>query len=197
MTDNNQGADLPRHASGELPRNWGALLTLGILMLVFGTMGIIWAPAYSIGVAMVFGAFLLGAGSVQLISAFTSGEKTWKGKLAHTLVALVYIIAGGIALWNPVGAAAGLTLFFASLLLAIGAIRIVYGFQQKKQGWSWLWPVFLGLLDIAIAALLTIGWPATGIWVPGLFFAIELLMNGWYLVLTAWTSRKAGADHAG
>ncbi len=194
MSDTTTTTELPQYQSGELPRNWGALLTLGILMLVLGTIGLIWTPAYTIGVAMVFGAFLVTAGSVQLISAFTSGESNWKGRLTHVLIALVYLVGGGFALFNPPGAAAGLTLFIASMLLAIGVIRIVHGIQQKKRGWAWLWPVVLGLIDILIGIILAAGWPVTSVWAPGLLFAIELLMNGWYLVLVAWASRKIDAS---
>ncbi len=190
MSDTNVTTELPQHTSGELPKNWGSLLTLGIMMLVLGTIGVIWTPAYTIGVAMVFGAFLVTAGAVQLISAFTSGETNWKGRLTNILIALIYLIGGGFALLNPPGAAAGLTLFIASMLLAIGVIRIIYGVQQKKRGWAWLWPIVLGVADILIGIILAVGWPITSVWAPGLLFAIELLMNGWYLILVAWASRK-------
>lgn len=176
--------------SGELPVNWGALMTLGILMVVLGTMGIIWAPIYSIGVAMVFGAMLMAAGIVQLISTFTAGEKNWKGKLVNILIAIFYIIGGAIALFNPPTAAAGLTLVMASLFLAIGAIRIVHAFKQRQKRWSWVWPMLAGLIDIALSILLVIGWPVSAIWAPGLFFSIELIMNGWILYGTAIAARK-------
>ncbi len=194
MTEQVKKGEIQAHATGELPVNWGVLLTLGVLMVVLGSMGIIWAPIYSIGVAMVFGAFLMAAGIVQLVSTFSAGEKNWKGRLVNVLVAIVYIIGGGVALFNPPAAAAGLTLVMASLFLAIGAIRIVFGFQQRKNDWPWVWPVVSGLINIAIAVILVMEWPISGIWAPGLFFAIELLMNGWFLIATAIAARNAVKD---
>jgi uncharacterized membrane protein HdeD (DUF308 family) len=191
MTAQTVREKIQAHITGELPVNWGVLMTLGVLMVVLGTMGIIWAPIYSIGVAMIFGAFLMAAGIVQLVSTFSAGEKNWKGKIVNILVAIIYIIGGGVALFNPPAAAAGLTLVMASLFLAIGVIRIVYGFQQRKNGWAWVWPVVSGLIDIAIAVILIMDWPISGIWAPGLFFAIELLMNGWFLIATAIAARNA------
>ncbi len=190
MTAQTVREKIQAHITGELPINWGVLMTLGVLMVVLGTMGIIWAPIYSIGVAMVFGAFLMAAGIVQLVSTFSAGEKNWKGKIVNILIAIIYIIGGGVALFNPPAAAAGLTLVMASLFLAIGVIRIVFGFQQRKNGWAWVWPVVSGLIDIAIAVILIMDWPISGIWAPGLFFAIELLMNGWFLIVTAIAARN-------
>lgn len=178
------------HLSGELPFNWSALMTLGVLMVVIGTMGIFWAPVYSIGVAMVFGAFLLAVGIVQLVSIFTAGETNWKGKLTNILIAIIYIIGGAFALFNPPAAAAGLTLVIAALFLALGIIRIIFAFKQRKNGWDWVWPFTIGLIDIVIAIFLTLGWPAIGLWAPGVFFSIELLMNGWLLIATASAAKK-------
>lgn len=182
------------HITGELPFNWSAIMTIGVLMVVIGVMGIFWAPVYSIGVAMVFGAFLLAVGIVQLISIFTAGETDWKGRLINIIIAIIYMIGGGFALFDPPAAAAGLTLMIASLFLAIGVLRIVFAFKQKANGWDWGWPLATGIIDIVIAVILTLGWPVFGIWAPGLFFAVELLMNGWLLIATASAAKKLASE---
>ncbi|HFD11773.1 MAG TPA: hypothetical protein ENJ32_04820 [Crenotrichaceae bacterium] len=182
------------HINGELPFNWSALMTIGVLMVVIGTMGIFWAPVYSIGVAMIFGAFLLAVGIVQVVSLFTAGETHWKGKLANIIIAIIYIIGGGFALFNPPAAATGLTLMLSVLFLGIGLTRITYAFKQKANGWAWLWPLVSGVIEIIIAIILMLEWPAFGIWVPGMFFALELLMNGWLLIATASTAKKLTSE---
>jgi uncharacterized membrane protein HdeD (DUF308 family) len=35
-------------------------------------------------------------------------------------------------------------------------------------------------------------WPASGLWVIGLFVAIELIFNGWSYVFLALDARKSG-----
>ena len=41
-----------------------------------------------------------------------------------------------------------------------------------------------GLLGIATGIVIVIGWPWTGLWAPGLFLAIDLLVHAtWWLMI--------------
>jgi uncharacterized membrane protein HdeD (DUF308 family) len=49
-----------------------------------------------------------------------------------------------------------------------------------------------GLVSILLGAMIVLQWPVSGLWVIGLFVAIELILNGWSYVFVALAARKAG-----
>ena len=174
----------------ELPRKWGWLLPLGILMLVTGSIGLLQSVAMTLVTVLFFGAIILVSGTFALVQSIMAKEEQWRGKMVHVLLAVLYIGAGALILVNPVAASAALTLLLGSIFLAMGFIRIVYGFRLRKLGWKWIMPVIIGVIDILFAVILGISWPVSGLWVIGIMVSIELLMYGWMLTFTALAARK-------
>ena len=178
----------------ELPLNWKWLLALGIIMLLAGTFGISMSVIYTIA-SVLFLALLVGtAGILQIIQGIQANEKKWGGRIHHFVIGLIYVVAAGLMYWNPVAGAQGLTLVLAAFFAALGVSRIIDAMRCKRHHWKWVLPVLFGLVDLALAFFILIGWPATGLWVIGLFISIELIMNGWFLTLLAL--RVKGAEAA-
>jgi uncharacterized membrane protein HdeD (DUF308 family) len=57
-------------------------------------------------------------------------------------------------------------------------MRIIAGFQVKGELDGWGWMVFAGILNIILGLLIYAQWPASGLWVIGLFISIELIIQG-------------------
>lgn len=175
----------------ELPLNWKWLLALGIFMLLAGTFGLGMSVVITI-VSMLFFALLIGTGGLlQIVQGVQAKEEKWAGRIYHFIIGLLYILTAGLIYWDPVAASQGMTIVLAALFAAIGITRIFNAIRCKQNEWRWLLPVLLGIIDIALAALIVIGWPATGLWVIGLFVSIELIMNGWFLTLLALRVKRA------
>lgn len=183
----------------ELPLKWGWLLALGIAMIVFGSLGLVFTFALTVAGVIVFGALALAAGLLQLWHGFASREEGWAGRGLHLLVALAYLVLGGLLLWDPLSGSISLTLFLAAFLLVIGGFRLYYAWQWQRRRWRWKLAAFLGVLDVILAVLIIAGWPSTGLWVIGLFLAIEMLLNGFLLTALALTVRgmRRDDDHRG
>jgi uncharacterized membrane protein HdeD (DUF308 family) len=49
----------------------------------------------------------------------------------------------------------------------------------------------LGIVSILLGGIIVLQWPVSGLWVIGLFVAIELILNGWSYVFVAFAARKA------
>ena len=80
----------------------------------------------------------------------------------------------------------------AVMLLAIGVLRCVMAIQHRAmQGWAWA--LVGGIVTILLGLMILARWPASGLWVIGLFLAIELIMQGWSLVLIAVAARTGRA----
>ena len=49
--------------------------------------------------------------------------------------------------------------------------------------------VFNGVISALLAILFLIGWPATSLWLVGLYVGISLVFDGWALITIGWMSR--------
>jgi len=180
---------VPDAMFGALKQNWGWLLALGLISIVLGTAGFYMTFAFTLTSVLIFGYLLLVGGVLQLVHAATC--KGWKSVLWHVLIALLYIAAGIDIIADPVRASAVLTLILAGILIAVGLSRIVMGFQLRSAVDGWYWSVLSGLISIVLGGMIIAQWPESGLWVIGLFVAIELLFNGWSMIFVALAARKA------
>jgi uncharacterized membrane protein HdeD (DUF308 family) len=105
-------------------------------------------------------------------------------------LAVVYLVAGGIIVYDPVGGAIALTMFIAAALIAAGVLRIILAFQLKGEP-GWWWPLVGGLLSGVLGFLIIAGWPSTALWVIGMFIAIEMISNGWSYIMMALIAKRA------
>lgn len=177
---------------GEVQRNWGWLLALGILFIVLGTLGLGMTVALTVASVIFFGIFILVGGILQLIQTFKC--KGWKSILWHVIIGVLYIVAGFLITINPVGASLVLTMFFAVTLIVVGIVRIVVSFQVKTFG-NWIWPFLGGIVSIILGGIIWAQWPISGLWVIGLFVAIELIVQGWSNIFIALAAKGAAQPH--
>jgi uncharacterized membrane protein HdeD (DUF308 family) len=174
---------------GEATKNWGWMLALGILSVILGTIGLGMTFALTIAGVLLFGILFLIGGCFQLIQALKC--KGWKGIVWHILIAFLYVIAGIIVIRNPVGASVMFTLVFAWILVAVGILRIITAIQMRS-GKNWIWLLIAGIASIILGAIIIAKWPISGLWVIGLFIAVELILNGWSNILVALAARASG-----
>lgn len=50
--------------------------------------------------------------------------------------------------------------------------------------------IFNGVVSTLMALMFLIGWPATSLWLVGIYVSISLLFDGWALVAIGWMLRK-------
>ena len=173
---------------GELSRKWGWLLALGIIQIILGAVGLGMTFGLTLVTILVYGIFLLISGGAQIVHAFTA--KGWKNLVLHLLIAVLYVLAGIIIINNPLAASLFLTLFIGFVLLATGVIRGIMGFRFKGSK-NWLWPLLSGIVSIFLGLMIINQWPVSGLWVIGMFVAVELIINGWSSVMIALAAREA------
>jgi uncharacterized membrane protein HdeD (DUF308 family) len=147
--------------------------------------------ALTLASVLFFGVLILGLGVVQLVHAFTC--QGWKSVLWYVLIALLYVAAGIDIIANPVRASEILTLVLAGILIAVGVIRIVLALQLRPTVDGWYWSLLSGVISILLGGMIIGHWPDSGLWVIGLFVAVELLFNGWSYIFIALAARKAAS----
>ena len=180
-------ANMNDEVFGELKKNWAWMLSLGIVMVILGTIGLGMTVLFNEIVVMYFGFLLLFGSGVQLMQAFRA--EAWKGRFWHILIALMYIAGGIIAVTEPVVAGMTLALLIAWTLIVIGLLRLVMAFQMRGAN-GWLWTLLGGVLSVALGIMIMNEWPQSGLWVIGLFVAIEILFAGWSQIMIALAAKN-------
>ena len=73
----------------------------------------------------------------------------------------------------------------AAVYMVGGMFRIVFSLAEQFPSWAW---VFVnGVITLLLGVAIWVGWPASGLWVLGLFVGIDLIMNG-----TTWSVLAVG-----
>jgi uncharacterized membrane protein HdeD (DUF308 family) len=121
--------------------------------------------------------------------------EAWKGRVWHVLIALVYIVGGIIAVTEPVIAGMTLALLIAWTLIVIGVLRLFMALQMRGAA-GWLWTLLGGVLSVVLGVMIINEWPQSGLWVIGLFVAIEILFAGWSQIMIALAAKNYTAKDA-
>ena len=176
--------------SGSLiQKNWGWLLLLGIIFIFLGTIGLGMLFGLTMASVIFFGVLLLLGGGAQFVDAFKC--KGWKSIVWHVLMAILYVVAGVAVISDPVLASALITLVLAGTIAGAGVVRVIMAFQHRGSK-GWVWVLVSGIISIVLGLVIFAKWPVSGLWVIGLFVAIEMITNGWSYILLALAARSAG-----
>ncbi len=160
-------------------------LITGILLIVLGTAGIFLPGVMSLSTALFVGWLLLIGGIIWAMHTYKYSPKNVMDWIKPVLL----LIIGGLMLFYPVPGveAVGLLMAVYLLLDAMGSFALAQSIYPAK-GWGWM--TFNGVVSALLASLFLIGWPATSLWLVGLYVGISLLFDGWALVAIGWMLRK-------
>ncbi len=176
---------------GDLEKNWGWLLAFGLLSIVLGTIGLGMTFMLTELAIVFFAALLIVGGVFQLLDALKCNG--WQSSAWHVLIALLYVAAGVYMTLHPTLAAVSLTLLLGAMFIAVGLLRAIMAFQLKPAK-GWWWPLVSGVISLILGGLILAEWPQSGLFIIGLFIAIELIFNGWSYLFIALAARAAGKE---
>ncbi len=160
---------------GELAGKWGWFVGLGIIMLIGGVLALGDTVLVTLLSVIFIGAVLVVSGIVQIIHAFAN--KGWASFLFALLCGALYIVGGLLIMGEPVQGSILLTIFLLAALAVGGVLRIVIALRHREvHGW---WLLLIGgVISLALAVLLYISLPWSGLWVLGTIIAVELIIQG-------------------
>ena len=162
---------------------FGALMVvLGLLAIGHPVVSTYWSVTF-IGVMLLVGGVVEGASGIW--------ARRWGGFFLHLLVGLLYLFLGVIIIDRPGLGAAGYTLLLAAFFFATGLVRVIFAISQRFSGWGWA--VLSGAVTLLLGILIWRNFPESALWVIGLFVGIELIFNGWSLVMLALAARSIPA----
>lgn len=163
-----------RHELAALRGNWLWFVLLGVALVVLGFIALGSVVVATLATAVAIGVLLLVSGVAEVIGAFWSWR--WSGFFFHLLSGVLSIVVGGLFLRAPVDAVLALTLLLACLLMVGGIFKIVAALTYRFAAWGW--PLLSGVIDLILGVMIWQDWPASGLWVIGLFVGISLVFRG-------------------
>ena len=170
-----------------LSQHWKGLLVTGIVFIVLGTLGLGATGLFTLISVFWIGGLLLLAGLIQILQAFRT--PTLSRSLPFLMIGLLYALLGGYMMARPAVAAGGLTLIIGAAIALISTLRFLIAWHVRSSTHTFLL-IISALIGLALAWMIFAQWPQSGQWVIGLFLAIELIMNGWMLVMVALSARQ-------
>lgn len=188
------GAPLSVFSSGwhEYRRNWGWLLTLGVISIILGLIALTDSVAVTVVSMLVFGWILLIAGIIEAVQAFRHRRA---GHLfLHALNSVLSFVVGLILLRHPLAGALVMTLLLAAYFTVAGIFRIVDALSLRLPHWGWA--LANGIITLIFGILVWAQWPVSGLWIIGMFIGIDLIVTGWTQVMLALAVRKFAAPLA-
>jgi uncharacterized membrane protein HdeD (DUF308 family) len=170
----------------DLRDRWMWYCALGVAFIILGILAIGASTMVTLASVVFLGSLLLIGGILQI--GYTFGIRQWSGFFLSLLAGILYSVVGFLMIAHPAISAVSLTLLIAVLFLVGGIFRIVSAAATRFEHWGWA--VFSGVVKCVLGLLIWLGWPATGLWVIGLFIGIDLIFFGWFWVLISLTARS-------
>ena len=166
------------------------LLILGALLIVVGLVAISSSFIATLATVVMVGTLLMIGGAVEIVDAFLG--RGWRGFWMHLLAGIMYLVLGFLLVQRPLAAAAFFTLMLAAAFFVGGLFRIIVALSERFYGWGWV--LLNGVITLILGILIWREWPEAAFWVIGLFVGIDMLFDGWSLVITALTIRGSAAQ---
>ena len=159
-------------------------LWIGILLVILGAVGIALPPLLAITTADLVSLLFIVGGAVWAWHTWQHG-----GGFMSWLKPLLLLVPGVLMVANPLAGVAALALLLSFYLLmdAFGSFALASALRPAP---GWLWMVVNGVMDLVLAFLFTISWPASSMLLVGIFVGISLLFDGAALIAIGWAQRK-------
>jgi len=163
--------------------HWGWLAFLGVISIVGGILALLNPFAATLTAAMLAAWTFLIFGVLSIIQTFSS-EGRGAMFLWNLLIGLLMVALGISLIFRPLEGIISLTVLVAIMFIVLGVAKVLYAFGMRPtQGWGWILLSGAVSLLLGVMILADMPWSATSI--LGILLAIELLSNGFFMLMVA------------
>jgi uncharacterized membrane protein HdeD (DUF308 family) len=175
-----------RHELEHLRAEWWWFLILGILLVLSGTVALVYPFVASLAVVVVLGMSLLISGVATIITSFWAGK--WSAMLLQLLIGVFYAVVGFLIMDKPLESTATMTLVVAAMFLIVGIMRSVAALTIRFPQWGWA--LLSGALTTLVGLAIYKNYPETALWAIGTLVGIQLIFDGWFWIMLAAAIRR-------
>jgi len=154
----------------------------GVLLILLGIFALLSPLFAGIALALTLGILLVVAGAVGLISAFAGRAHSHQGwSLVSAIIALV---VGLLLLVSPLSGAVAITLVIGAYLVLDGISLIGLSLDHRRRGdRAWAWLLVAGIVDIILAAFIVMLTGAGSAVLIGFIVGLDLIVAGVALLM--------------
>ncbi|HTM64148.1 MAG TPA: DUF308 domain-containing protein [Gammaproteobacteria bacterium] len=157
-------------------KNSSKFFIWGLILMALGLFAVTATTFTTLVTVIVLGFLLLFSGLVILLDTFTFWRDKGHGFSLSLLASVLYIAAGILLISNPVESSISLTFLLGVIYTFLGLARIFfYSMVQLPQ---WGWSFANGIITFLIGILILMSWPASSLFIIGLFVGIDLFFCG-------------------
>jgi len=167
----------------EIVQYWGWFLAFGICLLLLGVVAVARSVTATIVSMLFFGWLLVLACVIEVTQAILVGH--WVGFFHHLVAAILFGVTGFLIVTRPLLGAEVATILMAVFFLISGLFQFVGSWWVALPGWGW--QAVDGIIAFVLGLFVLAQWPASGLWVIGLFIGIDLIFYG-----VAWIALALG-----
>jgi uncharacterized membrane protein HdeD (DUF308 family) len=158
----------------------------GIVMLIIGTIGIIFPAFISLTLNFFIGGIFLISAVALAYSAYSCGTQT----LMMWLKPFVLFVISLLIFFHPAVVISTLGMILAVYFLMDGMFGVVLSVEfRPAKGWRYM--LLNGLFSLLLGIIVLSSWPISSFWVVGLLIGISFLLDGVALLAI---SGHLGAD---
>ena len=168
-----------RHELEHLRDEWWWFLVLGIVLVVSGTVALVYPFVASVAAVMVLGVAMLLSGLATIVTSFWAGK--WGALLLQLLIGVFYAVVGFIIMDTPVASTVNLTLVIAAMFVIVGIMRSVAALAIRFPQWGW--SLLSGALTTLVGIVIYKNLPETALWAIGTLIGVQLIFDGWFWIM--------------
>jgi uncharacterized membrane protein HdeD (DUF308 family) len=165
-----------------------------IVTFACGILAIILPLTFSFGIALIIGCLVLVAAIAHLFFAFET--RSFDGFLWQILVSMLYGMAAGFLLVNPLLSVLSLTLILAIFLFLEGILELALYFCLRRFRRS-VWVLIDGIGTLILGLLMIRQWPPATPEIIGALIGISLMLSAISRALFLLTFRALNLAEAG
>ena len=169
--------------------HWRFYLIEGIILMLHGAAAIIVPPVATLTVTIFIGWLFLFSGIVGLFT--TLWMRGVPGFWWSLFSAILGIVVGVMLIGWPVRGAFSLTYLLIAFFIIEGVLSVMFALDHRKElPGAWGWMLASGIVDLALATIISAGLPGTATWAIGLLVGINLTFGGLAMVAMALQARR-------
>jgi len=165
--------------------NW--FLGWGIVLVVLGALAISAATFTTLLTIVLLGTVILLAGIIILLDTFIYWTGKWSGFALHFMMGLLYLGVGALMLTTPVLTSESITLLLGIFYVLVGASRTTSAVAMQLPRWKWA--LFNGIITLLLGILILSAWPASSLFIIGLFVGIDIFFCGWTFIMMSLAAK--------
>ncbi len=169
-------------------KNWNKFLMWGLALMLIGVIAVTATALTTLVTIMMLGFLLLFSGFVLLLDTFTFWHGKDHGFSIHLLASLLYIAGGIVLLANPVEGSVTITFLLGVIYTFLGLTRIFFASAIRLPSWGWTFSN--GMITLLIGILILMSWPASSLFIIGLFVGIDIFFCGLAYTMAAFALKS-------